>query len=96
MRLCLGYYARGGFSGWTRKEQDIEPLSVEITDTGRWRMRHGDKLDAVCQSLFPKPIRFREVWKQVGRLFVVASSPTGSLYFLLASDRCCNQHSFHS
>lgn len=65
MRLCLGYYARGGFSGWTRKEQDIEPLSVEITDTGRWRMRHTNKLDVVCQSLFPKPIRFREVWKQV-------------------------------
>lgn len=65
MRLCLGYYARGGFSGWTRKEQDIEPQSVEITDTGRWRLRHGNKLDVVCQSLFPRPIRFREVWKQV-------------------------------
>lgn len=44
----------------------MEPQSVEITDTGKWRLRHGNKLDVVCESLFPKPIRFREVWKQVG------------------------------
>lgn len=65
VRLCLGYYAHAGFAGWSRKEHDVEPQSVEITDTGKWRLRHGNKLDVVCQSLFPTPIRFREVWKQV-------------------------------
>lgn len=66
MRLCLGYYARGGFSGWGRKEQEVEPYSLEITDTGKWRLRHGHKLDVVADSLFPRPMRFREVWKKVG------------------------------
>lgn len=44
----------------------MEPASVEITDTGKWRLRHGNKLDVVTDSLFPRPMRFREVWKKVG------------------------------
>ncbi|CAM9959439.1 unnamed protein product, partial [Hapterophycus canaliculatus] len=83
VRLCLGYYAREGFAGWTRKEQDVEPQSVEITDTGKWRLRHGNKLDVVCQSLFPKPVRFREVWKQVPgdkALFVWRPVPPSSAF----------------
>lgn len=43
----------------------MEPHSVEITDTGSWRLGHGRKLDVVVDSLFPRPLRFREVWKQV-------------------------------
>ncbi|CAM9367518.1 unnamed protein product, partial [Sphacelaria rigidula] len=72
VRLCLGYYARGGFSGWGRREQDVEPQSVEITDTGSWRLGHGKKLDVVIDSLFPRPMRFREVWKQVRQAVAVA------------------------
>lgn len=68
VRLCFGYFARGGFSGWSRKEQDVEPQSLEITDTGKWRLRHGKKLDVVVDSLFPRPMRFREVWKKVQKL----------------------------
>lgn len=65
VRLCLGFYARGGFNGWSRKEHDVEPQAVEITDTGKWRLRQGKKLDVVVDSMFPKPMRFREVWKKV-------------------------------
>lgn len=63
----MGHYARAGFNGWGRKDADVEPNTIEITDTGKWRLSHGKKLDVVVDSLFPKPMRFREVWKQVSR-----------------------------
>lgn len=44
---------------------------MEITDTGKWRLRHGNKLDVVTDSLFPRPMRFREVWKKVGSVLSV-------------------------
>lgn len=66
VKLCLGYFARAGFSGWGRREQDMEPQTVEITDTRSWRVQQGKALHVVVDSLFPRPMRFREVWKQVG------------------------------
>ncbi|CAM9255641.1 unnamed protein product [Laminaria digitata] len=86
VRLCLGYYARGGFSGWSRKDQDVEPASVEITDTGKWRLRHGNKLDVVADSLFPRPMRFREVWKKSSgdkALYVWRPVPPSSVFVAL-------------
>ena len=51
----------------------MEPASVEITDTGKWRLRHGNKLDVVADSLFPRPMRFREVWKKVSSVLGIYS-----------------------
>ncbi|CAM9183768.1 unnamed protein product [Choristocarpus tenellus] len=82
-RLCFGHFSRAGLSGWGRKDADVEPQILEITDTGKWRMRHGRKLDSVIDTLFPKPKRFREVWKQVGgdkELYVWRPVPPSNLF----------------
>lgn len=57
-------------------------MSVEITDTGRWRLRQANKLEVVCQSLFPRPIRFREVWKQVRTVPCVSFVFGGAMFGL--------------
>ena len=43
------------------QDTEIEPMILEITDTGKSRLSHGKKIDVIVESLFPHPIRFREV-----------------------------------
>lgn len=65
------------------QDGDIEPLVVEITDTGKSRLSHGKKLDVIVDTLFPRPVRFREVWKQEGGdkpLYIWRPVPPSSAY----------------
>eukprot|EP00953_Heterococcus_sp_UTEX-ZZ885_P020826 11654-Heterococcus_DN1.PRE.1 len=86
VRVVLGHYARPGLSGFGRKDTDIEPMIVEITDTGKSRLSHGKKIDVIVDTLFPHPIRFREVWKQEGgakSLYIWKPVPPNSAFVVL-------------
>jgi Vacuolar protein sorting-associated protein 62 len=59
---------------------------MEITDTGKSRLSHGKKLDVVVDTLFPRPVRYREVWKQEGGdkpLYVWRPVPPSSAFVVL-------------
>jgi Vacuolar protein sorting-associated protein 62 len=68
------------------QDTDIEPMIVEITDTGKSRLSHGKKIDVIVDALFPHPIRFREVWKQEGgakSLYIWKPVPPNSAFVVL-------------
>jgi Vacuolar protein sorting-associated protein 62 len=68
------------------QDTDIEPMIVEITDTGKSRLSHGKKIDVIVDTLFPHPIRFREVWKQEGgakSLYIWKPVPPNSAFVVL-------------
>ncbi|KAG5189404.1 hypothetical protein JKP88DRAFT_301989 [Tribonema minus] len=86
IRVVLGHFARPGLSGFGRKDADIEPLVVEVTDTGKSGLTKGKKLDVIVDTLFPHPVRFREVWKQEGGdkpLYVWRPVPPSSAFVVL-------------
>jgi hypothetical protein len=61
-------------------------MLVEITDTGKSRLSHGKKIDVIVDTLFPHPIRFREVWKQEGgtkSLYIWKPVPPNSAFVVL-------------
>jgi Vacuolar protein sorting-associated protein 62 len=61
-------------------------MIVEITDTGKSRLSRGKKIDAIVDTLFPHPIRFREVWKQEGgtkSLYIWKPVPPNSAFVVL-------------
>ena len=60
--VCLGYVASKGFGTPTTNCAGVKYQMIEVTDSATLRMRRSRVLSSVIESVFPFPLRFKQVW----------------------------------